>query len=139
MSTDEKAEEEGEDLLKPLFWVASCKDDLREFPEEVKDVMGFALYQAQQGGKHVAAKPLKGFGGAGVLEIVEDHDGSTFRVVYTVKCAGAVYALDAFQKKSKKGARTPKGIIDRIKKRLKAAEEHHEQWRLSQQNKEEEK
>jgi phage-related protein len=94
--------------------------------------MGFALYQAQKGGKPIAAKPLKGFGGAGVLEIVEDNRGSTFRGVYTVKFAGVVYVLDAFQKKSKKGAKTPKGTIDRIKKRLKVAEEHYEKWRLEQ-------
>jgi phage-related protein len=118
--------------VKPLFWIASAKEDLREFPQEVKDVMGFALFQAQEGGKHVAAKPLKGFGGAGVLEIVEDNDGSTFRAVYTVRLAGAVYVLDAFQKKSKKGVKTPPRDIDRIKKRLKAAEEHHKKWRSSQ-------
>jgi phage-related protein len=134
----EDQDEEPEEVVKPLFWVASCKDDLRGFPEEVKDVMGFALYQAQKGGKHIAAKPLKGFGGAGVLEIVADHPGCTFRVVYTVKCAGAVSALDAFQKKSKKGQKTPTGNLDRIKKRLKTAEEHHEQWRSAQQSKEEE-
>lgn len=97
--------------------------------------MGFALYQAQKGGKHVAAKPLKGFGGTGVLEIVDNHEGNTFRAVYTVKFAGAVYVLDAFQKKSKKGVKTPKGDIDRIKKRLKAAEEHYTTWRSSQQTK----
>ena len=96
--------------------------------------MGFALYQAQQGSKHVAAKPLKGFDGAGVLEIVADDSGSTFRGVYTVKFAGAVYVLDAFQKKSKKGAKTPQANIDRIRKRLKAAEEHHKKWGFSQQN-----
>lgn len=138
MDSDEKEEESG-DTVKPLFWVASSRDDLRGFPEDVKDVMGFALYQAQIGGKHIAAKPLKGFGGAGVLEIVEDDQGSTFRGVYTVKFAGAVYVLDAFQKKSKKGARTPKRDIERIKKRLKTAEEHYEKWRASQQSQEESK
>jgi phage-related protein len=135
MSAEEKAQE-GDEPVKPLFWIASSKDDLRAFPEEVKDVMGFALYQAQIGGKHVAAKPLKGFGGAAVLEIVADDRGSTFRGAYTVKFAGAVYVLDAFQKKSKKGAKTPKEDIDRIKKRLKAAEEHYEQWHVSQQSRE---
>ncbi len=135
MSAEEN-EVEGEEAVKPLFWIASCKDDLRDFPKAVKELMGFALYQAQKGGKHVAAKPLKGFGGAGVLEIVEDHGGSTFRGVYTVQFPGAVYALDAFQKKSKKGARTPKGIIDRIKARLKTAEEHYKEWRLAQQKQE---
>lgn len=138
MDSDEKEEESG-DTVKPLLWVASSRDDLRGFPEDVKDVMGFALYQAQIGGKHIAAKPLKGFGGAGVLEIVEDDQGSTFRGVYTVKFAGAVYVLDAFQKKSKKGARTPKRDIERIKKRLKTAEEHYEKWRASQQSQEESK
>lgn len=136
MNTDENDDDEGEESLKPLFWIASSKDDLRAFPEEVRDVMGFALYQAQKGGKHIAAKPLKGFGGAGVLEIVKNHEGSTFRAVYTVKFAGVVYALDVFQKKSKKGAKTPKGDIDRIKNRLKAAAEHYTEWRLSQQNQE---
>jgi phage-related protein len=139
MGTEVREEEEGEEAVKPLFWIASSKDDLRDFPEEVKDVMGFALYQAQKGGKHVAAKPLKGFGGAGVLEIVEDDNGSTFRGVYTVKLPGAVYVLDAFQKKSKKGAKTPQRDIDRIKKRLKAAEEHHKKWRSSEQTQEDKK
>lgn len=136
MNADENDEDTGEESVKPLFWIASSKGDLRAFPEDVKDVMGFALYQAQKGGKHISAKPLKGFGGAGVLEIVEDHEGNAFRAVYTVKFAGVVYALDAFQKKSKKGVKTPKGDIDRIKKRLKAAEEHYAAWRLSQQREE---
>jgi phage-related protein len=83
--------DEGEaEALKPLFWVAGTRDDLRAFPEAVKSVMGFALYQAQKGGKHVAAKPLKGFGGAGVLEVVERDHGSTYRLVYAVKLPGAV-------------------------------------------------
>jgi phage-related protein len=136
MNTEGIDEDNGKEPVKPLFWVASSKDDLRAFPEDVKDMMGFALYQAQIGDKHVAAKPLKGFGGAGVLEIVENHEGNTFRAVYTVKFAKVVYVLDAFQKKSKKGAKTPKGDIDRIKRRLKAAEEHYTTWRLSQPSEE---
>ena len=139
MSAKDKEDEAGEEPVKPLFWIASSKDDLRDFPEEVKDVMGFALYQAQKGGKHRSAKPLKGFGGAGVLEIVADDQGSTFRGVYTVKLAGVVYVLDAFQKKSKTGAKTPPGDIDRIKKRLKAAEEHHKEWCLAQEEKKDKK
>jgi phage-related protein len=123
--------EEHEEPVKPLFWIASSKADLRAFPEDAKDAMGFALFKAQKGGKHLAAKPLKGFGGAGVLEIVVEDDGNTFRGVYTIRLAGAVYVLDAFQKKSKKGAKTPPGDIDRIKKRLKAAQEHHEKWIFS--------
>jgi phage-related protein len=85
---------------KPLFWMSSTQDDLRAFPQEVRQVMGYALYLAQLGDKHLDAKPLKGFAGAGVLEIVADHDGDAFRAVYTVRFAGAVYALHAFQKKS---------------------------------------
>ena len=131
-----EASEPLETSPKPLFWIASSRDDLQAFPEEVKDVMGFALYEAQLGGKHVDAKPLKGFGGAGVLEIVEDFSGNTYRAVYTVKFAGAVYVLDAFQKKSKKGAKTPKGDIDRIKGRLKIAEDHYRRWQLAQRKKE---
>ena len=87
--------------------------------------MGQALYNAQCGSKHVSAKPLKGFGGAGVLEVVEDHDGSTYRAVYTVKFKDAVYVLHAFKKKAKKGIRTPKRDSDLIKARLKAAEGDH--------------
>ena len=130
----EQEQEEREHSVKPLFWIASSKNDLRGFPEDVKDVMGFALYQAQMV-EHVDAKPLKGFGGAGILEIVEDNRGNTYRGVYAVKFAGAVYVLDAFQKKSKHGTKTPPEIIDRIKKRLKAATDHYRQWRLSPQKK----
>ena len=109
---------------KDIIWVGDSKDSLRSFPEDVKDVMGFALRQAQQGGKHPAAKPLKGFKGAGVLEIVEDHDGDTYRAVYTVRFKGRVYVLHAFQKKSKKGIQTPQPVIDLIKDRLKRVEAH---------------
>jgi phage-related protein len=133
MSPEE--EPEGKDKIKPLFWVASSKNDLRDFPDEVKELMGFALYQAQKGGKHLAAKPLKGFGGAGVLEVVEDHGGSTYRTVYTVKFTGAVYVLDAFQKKSKKGIKTPQPAIERIKSRLRAAKEHHQTWQSQREKK----
>jgi phage-related protein len=96
--------------------------------------MDFALFQAQTGGKHVDAKPLKGFGGAGVLEVVADQQGSTFRAVYTVRFAGAVYVLHAFQKKAKKGVKTPKAEWDLIRKRLKAAEEHYGEWRAAQED-----
>lgn len=89
--------------------------------------MGFALYLAQTGEKHMAVKPLKGFGGAGVLEVVEDHDGDTFRAVYTVKFSSAVYVLHAFQKKSKSGIKTPQTDIDLIRQRLKLAELMHKQ------------
>jgi phage-related protein len=86
--------------------------------------MGYALYVAQLGDKHRDAKPLRGVGGAGVLEIVSDHQGDTFRCVYTVRIAGSVYVLHAFQKKSKSGRETPKAEIDLIKRRLRDAENH---------------
>lgn len=110
---------------KPAEFVGSAKDDLSAFPREVKIAMGYAIHTAQIGGKYPNAKPLKGFGGAGVLEIVEDHDGDTYRAVYTVKFAGAVYILHAFQKKSKKGKATPPADVELIKRRLKAAAEHY--------------
>lgn len=94
----------------------------------MRRVFGQALYDAQTGGKHPDAKPLKGFGGAGVLEVIEDDDGNTFRVVYTVKFAGAVYVLHAFQKKSKSGIKTPAGDIARVRTRLKDAESHYAEW-----------
>ena len=92
------------------------------FPKRVRQVIGQALYAAQLGEKHQDAKPLKGFGGAGVVEIVSDYDGDTFRAVYTVKFKGVVYTLHTFQKKSKQGIQTPKQELDIIKQRLKDAE-----------------
>jgi phage-related protein len=107
---------------KPVYWIGSSKENLSAFPQPVKDFMGFALHQAQVGGKHEAVKPLRGFGGGGVLEIVEDHDGDAYRGVYTVKFANAVYVLHAFQKKSTRGIKTSKGDIELIRKNLKVAE-----------------
>jgi phage-related protein len=92
-------------------------------PDEVKYVMGFALRRAQEGKKHEQAKPLRGFGGAGVLEVVEDFDGNAYRAVYTVKLQGAGYVLHAFQKKSKRGSATPKADIALVKLRM--AQEAH--------------
>jgi phage-related protein len=114
--------------IKPVVWIGSTRADLSSFPEEVKDAIGFALYVAQQGGKHPSAKPLRGFGGAGILEIVEDQAGDTYRAVYTVRLAGRIYALHAFQKKSKAGVKTPKSEIDLVKSRLRRAEEEHAKW-----------
>jgi phage-related protein len=111
--------------LKPVVWIGSSKGDFLDFPEDVKDLVGYALYVAQRGGKHVDAKPLVGFGGAGILEVVADHRGDTFRTVYTVRLAGRLYVLHAFQKKSKSGIRTPKAEIDLLKARLKRAEQVH--------------
>lgn len=113
---------------RQVFWIGSSLEEIRGFPDSVKRVMGFALRIAQEGGKHLDAKPLKGFGGAGVLEIAEDDDGSTYRAVYTVRFAEAVYVLHAFQKKSTKGRSTPQHEIRLIEKRLRRAEEHHRQW-----------
>lgn len=118
----------GPEAPKAVFWVASCLKDLREFPRGARQTIGQALFEAQTGGKHPDAKPLKGFKGAGVLEVVADDDGKTFRAVYAVRFAGAVYALHAFQKKSKRGIQTPAEEIDKVKARLKEAEQHYERW-----------
>jgi len=108
--------------VKSIVWVASSRSDLKAFPAEVQKSIGYALYQAQKGFKAPTAKPLRGFGGAGVLEIVEDFQTNTYRAVYTLKLGDSVYVLHAFQKKSKNGRATPKPDIDLIKRRLKAAE-----------------
>ena len=118
--------------IKPVAWIGSSRSDLSSFPEDVKDAIGYALYIAQRGGKHADAKPLRGFGGAGVLEIVEDHAGDTYRAVYTVRLAGRIYVLHVFQKKSKTGITTPKPEIELIKSRLKRAEEAHARWLAAQ-------
>lgn len=109
--------------MRPLVWVGSSLEDLRSFPEAVRQVMGYALYLAQAGDKHPSAKPLHGFGGAGVVEVAEDHRGDTYRCVYTVKLAGAVYVLHAFQKRSKHAAATPKEELDLVRQRLRRAEQ----------------
>jgi phage-related protein len=116
---------------KPVRWVASSREDLRFFPEEVRRRVGGALWDAQLGRKAPYAKPLKGFGGAGVLEVVDDFDGDTYRAVYTVRFAGVVYVLHAFQKKSKHGIALPKPDQDLIEQRLKRAREDYEQWSRS--------
>jgi len=107
---------------KSLRWVASSKKDLMAMPEEVQDTFGYALHLAQVGQKHPDAKPLKGFGGTGVLEVVEDFQGDAYRAVYTVRYAEAVYVVHCFQKKSTHGIATPKPDVELIKSRLKAIE-----------------
>ena len=119
--------------IKPLIWVGSSLKDLKAFPEAVKDEMGYAPFEAQCGLKPLAAKPLKGFGGASVLEIVSDYQSDTFRAVYTVKFGERVYVLHAFQKKSKKGIATPPAEIEIINRRLKQAGELHKAWRREQE------
>lgn len=124
---------------KPVFWIASSRKDLKKFPKSVRQTFGQALFDAQTGGKHPDAKPLKGFHGAGVLEVVEDDDGNTYRAVYSVKFAAVVYVLHAFQKKSKRGVRTPAEDIERVKTRLKQAEKHHAEWTQKQKEEDEER
>ena len=108
--------------VKPLYWIGSSKKDLKSVPEEVQDRFGYALYLAQVGKKHVDAKPLQGFGSAGVLEVVEDRHGDTYRAVYTVRFRAAVFVLHVFKKKARKGIETPKHDLDVIRERFKVAE-----------------
>ena len=115
----------GASRVKPLFWIGSSRKDLCEFPEDVQSEAGFALYLAQKGDKALNAVPMMGFGSAKVLEVVIDNIGNTYRAVYTVKFAKAVYVLHAFQKKSRKGVATPKPDIDLIRRRLAAAEQDY--------------
>ena len=110
---------------KRLSWIASSRRDLRALPKEVRRSFGVTLYAAQIGETPPTAKPLRGFGGAGVLELIEDDAGGTYRAVYTVRYASAIYVLHVFQKKSKRGRETPQRDIDLIKERLKRAEEIH--------------
>lgn len=114
-----------EEALKQLDFIGSSKEDLKEFPEEVRQDIGYALFEVQKGLKPTAAKPLKGFGGAGVLEIMENFAGETYRAVYTVKFQKVVYVLHCFQKKSKHGIKTPQQDINLIKQRLRVAEEDY--------------
>lgn len=118
-----------EEELKPVRWVGSSYRDLKSLPLAVRRAIGFALDQAQRGGKHPDAKPLKGFGGAGVLEVVEQYSGDTYRGVYTVKLVGVIYVLHVFQKKSKSGIGTPKQEIDLITSRLRDAELDYKEWK----------
>ena len=112
---------------KVVEWVGSSLDELRSFPADVRRVVGQALDDAQKGGEHPSVKALKGFGGRSVLEVVDDFDGDTYRAVYTVRFAGVLYVLHAFQKRSNKGIATPKHELDLIMARLKRAEEHYKQ------------
>jgi phage-related protein len=113
--------------IKSIIWMGSSREDLKSFPEQVRRDIGQALYTAQQGDTDPAAKPLRGFGGARVMEIVDRHDKNAYRAVYTVQFAGRIYVLHAFQKKSKKGITTPQQDIDVIRQRLAAAERHYKE------------
>src|SRR5262245_50146543 len=110
--------------MKDLYWIGSSRKDLKTMPDAVQDTFGFALHLAQAGKRHDQTKPLKGFGSAGVLEVIEDLAGSTYRAVYTVRFGNAVYVLHCFQKKSTRGIATPKPDMEVIRERLKAAEAH---------------
>lgn len=118
---------------KPLRWVASSRKDLKGLPTRARREFGLALFDVQLGDTPPAAKPLKGFGGSGVLELIEDDRGSTYRAVYTVRFKDAIYVLHVFQKKSKQGISTPRHEIELIHARLKLAEEDYAS-RLKEQN-----
>ena len=118
----------GEKRVKLLAWIGSSKRDFIEFPKEVRKDMGHALYIAQGGCKHKNAKPLKGFKGANVLEIVEEDGNGTYRTMYTVQFKEVVYVLHAFQKKSKTGIKTPKQDMDLVETRLKWAQQMYKEW-----------
>jgi phage-related protein len=116
--------------IKAVVWVGPTRKELRAFPRPVQRAFGLALYAAQIGETAPDAKPLKGFGGAGVLEIVEDHRGDTYRAVYTVRFATRIYVLHVFQKKSKRGIATPQKDIELVRARLRWAEQIHSgRWR----------
>jgi phage-related protein len=113
--------------MKPVVWTGSSRDDLRELPQQVRRDIGQALYTAQQGETDPAAKPLRGFGGARVMEIVERYRTDAYRAVYTAHFASAIYVLHVFQKKSKRGIATPKPDLDLIRQRLAEAERFHKE------------
>ena len=109
--------------LKPVVWVGSSLDDLRGCPEEVQDVIGYALYLAQTAGQHPAAKRLKA-DLRGVVEVLADHTSGTYRAVYTAKLANTIYVLHVFQKKARRGIATPRHELNLIKARLRWAQQH---------------
>ena len=110
---------------KPVVWIGSSRNDLISFPPAVRKDIGKALYAAQQSDTDPAAKPLRGFGGRQVLEIVERYRTDAYRAVYTVQFADTIYVLHAFQKKAKRGISTPKKDIDLVRRRLSQAGKHH--------------
>jgi phage-related protein len=112
---------------KPVKWVGSAKKDLDKMPADVQDVFGHAVDLAQAGGKHPDAKPFRGHG-SGVMEVVEDYSGDTYRAVYTVRLESWVYVVHCFQKKSVSGIKTPQPDLDLIDQRLKAAAADHAAW-----------
>ncbi len=119
--------------LRPLLWVASSKRDFQEFPAPVQDELGFELFLAQTGQHPPSGKPLKGIG-SGIVELIDDFDGDTYRAVYTVRFADAVYVLHAFKKKSKQGIKTPQREIDLVKNRLRDAEQDYAERSRKREN-----
>jgi len=117
--------------VKPVWWIGSTKKDLLALPEEVQHQVGFALFQVQCGKMPAEAKPLKGFGGATVQEIVVDYNRDTYRAVYTVRFAERIYVLQVFKKKAKSGIATPKSDLDLMERRLKQAVEMEKNRRKS--------
>jgi phage-related protein len=121
------------DKTKTVIWIGSSKKDFMDLPRNVRNKMGYALYIAQLGDKHRDTKPLKGFGGASVMEIVEYDGNGTYRTIYTVEMKKAVFVLHAFQKKSKVGIKTSKQDIDLVEQRLKDARRIYKEWQESNQ------
>lgn len=113
-------------MSRETIFIGSSREDIRNFPEEVRREIGFALYLAESGDTAINAVPLTGFGNASVPEVIVDHIGDTFRAVYTIRFSEVVYVLHAFMKKSKKGCTTPKREMDLVRQRLRAAQEHYE-------------
>jgi phage-related protein len=118
--------------MREIVFVGPTQEAVRGFPDAVRKVVGFALFRAQEGGRHPNAKPLKGFGGAGVLELVADHEGDTYRAVYTVRLATAIYVLHAFQKKSTHGIGMAQHEAALIRQRL-AWAQHIDAARIAEQ------
>lgn len=121
----DRGEPEAGSALKPVRWIGRSREDLRAFPEEVKDTIGYALWRVQLGEKYQHAKALKGFGDASVIEVIEDFDRATYRAIYTVRFAEAIYVLHVFQKKSTRGIKTPESDLRLVRLRLRKAEEEH--------------
>ncbi len=117
-----------EDTEKPVEWVGSSRRDIQDLPPRVRKQFGLALLAAQGGGRSPKAKPLSGFGGASVIELVENYDTDTYRAVYTVRFQEVIYVLHVFQKKSKQGIQTPKKEIEIVRSRLKQAEAMYADW-----------
>jgi len=112
-----------DDDIKSLKWIGSSYKDLKAMPVTIQQRMGYSLHLAQTGDKGDNTKVLKGFGSAGVLEVIESASGGTCRAVYTVRFESVVYVLHCFQKKSVKGIATPKPDRELIKERLKIVEQ----------------